>query len=228
MQPIIVYLDQNAWIKLARTHYGLESTAKNALAKLRRLIDEGKVVTPLSCVHIMETATPSDPARRERLARFMVELSHLNAIPPMMAVRKLEVTQSIKRELGFEPALDLRRNLVRPGLAYALGCDLVITSPDPEIKRRLECYLATNEAAVLLLAHGVDRKEMSEINKLHEEDARQIEQIRRAAADVVRRALSAPRPGNLAVACGTRWADSCARRALKKSTPNPRGGGSSA
>lgn len=70
---MLVYLDQNKWIQLARVLYQKETN--DDIAIIKDLVDDGKIVLPLSAWHYMETFRIADLARRQRLGNIMWELS---------------------------------------------------------------------------------------------------------------------------------------------------------
>lgn len=80
--PPRVYLDQNAWIQLARQHHGKTQDAQ--LAGTLRLVQEhasaGISSFPLSASHYFETLKRGDPAARRRLGGFMFSIAGLDRI----------------------------------------------------------------------------------------------------------------------------------------------------
>jgi hypothetical protein len=72
-----LYLDQNAWIALARgawdkTEYPREHAA---LAKVIALVQDSGLIAPLSFTNIYETSKVNDPARRTHLAHVQASIS---------------------------------------------------------------------------------------------------------------------------------------------------------
>ena len=66
---MIVYLDQNKWIELARVVNGKDSSP--AVATVATAVIEGGLELPLSAIHYMETARISDLGSRQRLGKVM-------------------------------------------------------------------------------------------------------------------------------------------------------------
>jgi hypothetical protein len=64
--PLLVYLDQSVWIKLARAANGHADAvdAVDALSRLRALLDADLIVCALSNVHYMQTQAHDWEARR--------------------------------------------------------------------------------------------------------------------------------------------------------------------
>ena len=75
--PKCLYLDQNMWINLATAYYGLSKGKPHvdALEAVRTAVSSGKLLVPFSQVNALEAMIHRDAARRERLAKFIVELS---------------------------------------------------------------------------------------------------------------------------------------------------------
>src|SRR5438128_226079 len=101
--PPRIYLDQNAWINLARVYYGKDKSGKYdaPLDALVRAADSDQVRVPLSFNHLIEVCASGDIARRRRLARFMITVSKQYAIVPFMRVRHEEALAAVMRRFGI-------------------------------------------------------------------------------------------------------------------------------
>jgi hypothetical protein len=75
--PRLLYLDQNAWIALARGAWDAAAwpTEHAALTRVIRALQAGRILTPLSFTNIYETAKINDPVRRTHLAGVQSSLS---------------------------------------------------------------------------------------------------------------------------------------------------------
>lgn len=67
----IVYLDQNAWVALARGSWDKAKFAREhaALTKVVERVRSNEIIVPLSFANIYETAKINDPVRRATMAR---------------------------------------------------------------------------------------------------------------------------------------------------------------
>src|SRR5258708_2799171 len=77
--PVVVYLDQNKWIELARMRLE-RSNARGTAAfvdELVSLVARGTALFPLSLGHYQETFRQSNPQRRHQLAQTMFALAGL-------------------------------------------------------------------------------------------------------------------------------------------------------
>ena len=94
----LVYLDLNHWIYLAQAANGHPDGRlfHDALALLRALCSEGRVVCPLSSTHYMEMWGIGDERRRFDVAAVMEELSNFRCLIP----------RDMLMEIEFEAALD--------------------------------------------------------------------------------------------------------------------------
>jgi hypothetical protein len=122
--PLILYLDQNKWIELAREYHGRSnsSAAQRALERMAPLITDGRLVAPLSAIHYMETHRHPDPSRRKRLGRCMIALSRGCTVAPWKLVLRHEVSRALRRtnlSITEIPLAYLGR-----GLRHAFGQEL--------------------------------------------------------------------------------------------------------
>lgn len=92
---MIVYLDQNKWIELARIIYGKDQSkaAKEILVSLRAAQEVGALELPLSAIHYMETARISNAGKKARLGAVMWEFSKGTTIASIKSIvtHELEV-----------------------------------------------------------------------------------------------------------------------------------------
>ncbi len=74
---MLVYLDQNKWIELARAYYGKDKSqeSQKVLSIIKRALAEEKIILPLSSNHYMETARISNAGRKARLGKVMWRFS---------------------------------------------------------------------------------------------------------------------------------------------------------
>ncbi|MCG3178249.1 MAG: hypothetical protein BIFFINMI_00575 [Phycisphaerae bacterium] len=181
--PLFVYLDQNMWIGLARCFYGFDDALKHRplLDKLLELARNDKIALPLSGVHLMETAVPENRDRRERLARFMIQMSRGLFIVPLMTVRRLEILQAVARKLGCRPITCVRDGVVRRGLPHAFGCELSIKGVSDGLKTELMALFDSDDVMVAMLVDAIDRGEVQAAQKDDAQAAEQLEEIRRRA-----------------------------------------------
>jgi hypothetical protein len=95
--PKLLCLDQNKWIDLARAHYLLDEgvTFRPALDAVREAVGKGTLVVPFTAANVYEAAEPANEARRERLARFMVDLSANHSLINHQIVMREELTRAI-------------------------------------------------------------------------------------------------------------------------------------
>jgi hypothetical protein len=129
--PKCLYLDQNKWIDLARTHYGRPGGEpfQNALRAVRGGVKSGKLIVPFSIVNAQEAMIPQDAGRRERLARFMVELSGNLTILPEQAACRWEIRNAVGRVLVTGSPTAVRPLAVQQGFTHALGLGVQVLGP---------------------------------------------------------------------------------------------------
>lgn len=100
---IRMYLDQFAWIDLARAAHGRSGSsegADDALAVIRHGVGRRLLSCPLSAVHYMETLVRTNAPSRHRLATVMAELSRFDTIAPPSAVLPRELDIALNTMVG--------------------------------------------------------------------------------------------------------------------------------
>lgn len=107
---MVIYLDQNKWIELARIVNGREKSEDSAeiLRELRAATHRGHKFV-LSSINLMEFAKHGDPSRRARLGEVMWEFSQNWVLPPPHDVVCREIEAAFQsfgynvppRELSF-------------------------------------------------------------------------------------------------------------------------------
>lgn len=117
---MIIYLDQNKWIELAKTFYGKDKSprAGNIKKEFTAAINSGAIL-PLSAIHYMELANISNDGRRARLGEVMWTFSKGYTIA---SYREL-IRQEIEVGLGtIFPSIAPRKiKLIGRGSEHAFG-----------------------------------------------------------------------------------------------------------
>jgi hypothetical protein len=119
--PPSVYLDQFAYIRLARAGLGrgLAEDADHHQRLMQQAI-AGKLRFPLSAVHYLETWRQANPTRRHELAVEMIRLSRLNAIAPARIVWRAEIRIAVHKTFGGPRPID-PISVWGQGAAHAFG-----------------------------------------------------------------------------------------------------------
>ena len=135
-----VYLDQRDWITLAREHYGVTSdpAIADVLAMVREAASHGHASFPLSSGHYIETYRHGDPGRRQRLGRFMAEVSRFHTIAPAPSLLRDEVHVAVHDIVGLAPV-----RCPTPfgrGHAHAFGRQATYLADDEPVKRAVAQY----------------------------------------------------------------------------------------
>lgn len=104
-KTLIVYLDQNKWIDLAKARVGRADGQKYqaVLEKITEVVSQGKAVFPLSWVHFVETRKKRDLKKRRELAEIMAEISQGTAIIPKSIIMNWELEYAIAMAFGETP-----------------------------------------------------------------------------------------------------------------------------
>jgi hypothetical protein len=186
--PKLLYLDQNKWIDLSNAYYGhvKGELFKEVLTAVRNAVDAGTLIVPFSAVNMVEMYAASCAERRERLARFMVDLSCNRSILPEIIVRPWEVRNAVHAFFGRPEPGAIRRSIVREGIGNALGLHIRISGLPPEAEAAVLQHSNSSEMSVQYLLFSGDNRELAE--KLRAEESAILglqEQVRtRSAADI--------------------------------------------
>lgn len=153
--PRMLCLDMNHWIHLARAHYGREPTqeAVAALEVIRRCVRSGKLMVPIASTNVLEAAEVSDPERRERLARFMVELSSNLSVVNHDVIALGECKMALMRKYIVRACFPIRSQLVHRGLAPVFGQRFRLRHE--ELGELYDAVQDAPELSEFLLAHGL-------------------------------------------------------------------------
>ncbi|MBX3037385.1 MAG: hypothetical protein KF758_10805 [Anaerolineales bacterium] len=105
-KTLIVYLDQNKWIDLAKAQVGRADGQKYqaVLEKITEVVDQGKAIFPLSWIHFVETRKKHNLKKRKELAKVMAEISQGIAIVPKSKIMNWELERAIAMAFGETPS----------------------------------------------------------------------------------------------------------------------------
>ena len=120
---MIVYLDQNKWIELAKIYHGKDKSdrAITIRSKIDTSINYGYTF-PLSAAHYMEFARISDCGRRSRLGEVMWKYSGGITLVSSKEIVEREVEIGLQEHItGIVPR---ELNLIGKGIAHAFGEEL--------------------------------------------------------------------------------------------------------
>jgi hypothetical protein len=126
--PLIVYLDQNKWIELARISNGIDSDMgrSDLLSAIRRAGQARRACFPLSSSHLGELTVIKDVERRRRLAKFMLELSEDDTLLPWNRVIEAELELALQLFLPAQTRLS-----VKPVPVLGRGFNHAVGTTDP-------------------------------------------------------------------------------------------------
>jgi hypothetical protein len=147
----ILYMDQNAWIYLAKQRYHGKGEYAEALQSISAAVDAGKLIVPLSLANLDETTkTQRMDGGRERLARFMFEISKGYTIMPYSSVIDAEIYDAVLRRTGRK---GLAINIIKKGISNLVGAKASIKGNIPDdLKKKLERVTGSPETLLFLLS----------------------------------------------------------------------------
>jgi hypothetical protein len=138
----MVYLDLNHYIYLAQASQAGGTAQLPAKLKpyaelaetARKAKADGRVMFPLSNVHLMELSKVTDPRQRADVAAAMEELSDFNYILDRVTLGQLEMDAGLDRLYGVEKNVDEYLPLVAPSFAHGFGRVVKLTVKNAEGK----------------------------------------------------------------------------------------------
>lgn len=182
--PKLLYLDQCHWINLARANYGhpMGHPIQDAFAAVRKAVDGGKLILPFSVAHDLDMMSDPYPDRRERLARFMVDLSRNRTLLPFWTVQSWEIKNALGQLFGQESRIPIRSGIVGEGLANAFGKQLRCAGPNPEVEAAVQQFAKSPSMTLKLLLAVGDNNELTRQYRADEAAfVAHLEQIRQRA-----------------------------------------------
>lgn len=142
---MIVYLDQNKWIELARIVNGRETSerAKVILYALDAAIESGCIL-PLSAMHYMETARISNVERKARLGAVMWKYSKGSSLASYPYVVRYEIEVALSKHFANVKPSGLF-TLLGHGVSHAFGENRT-SNFSPEIEDEIERSMLTGNS----------------------------------------------------------------------------------
>jgi hypothetical protein len=121
--PLLVYLDLNHWVGLAKAATGHRDGARyqTLLEACRTVRQASAALFPLSATHYMEVAKIADARRRADLAGILEELSGFHTLLGRSAIVELEFETALDRLVRPNPSPPKAVDLVGLGVCHALG-----------------------------------------------------------------------------------------------------------
>jgi hypothetical protein len=123
--PLLVYLDLNHWIGLAKAATGHSDGARlrPALEQCRAVRTTGQAVFPLSTSHYMELGKIKDPAQRRDVAAVMEDLSGFASLMTRTVVMRLEIEGVLEERFGDADWSYRPLSLIGYGFGPVFGVD---------------------------------------------------------------------------------------------------------
>jgi hypothetical protein len=170
---IKLYLDQNAWIYLSKSYYGIDkdTTLSEICSHLMKSSDEGCIICPLSVNHIIESLKHYNKDRRKRFAEFIIKVSKGYTIFPYSKIIPWEIKNAVNGLFGKEQ-LDLSKRVIGKGISFSLGAKAIIKGDiSKEIKDMLTEKLESSDALKMLLSGEYSTESFHKVNS----DGKRIE-----------------------------------------------------
>jgi hypothetical protein len=181
--PKVLCLDANHWIGLAQARNGLPrgSRYRAPLRAIEEAISGGKLVAPICVANALEAAKPGNADQRERLARFMVDLSRNHALINNLDLKKAEIEIALRRlYLGDSHTSGLRSRLLLRGMtAAATGTLFEIHTGNPTMDAIVNRSMLDPEVSTAELAHALPRETVEAFRQADTKSAATFAAIRK-------------------------------------------------
>jgi len=196
----VVYLDTKDWIELARGYYE-KSQGFQKIAQI--VVDKsgaGQAIFPLSIIHFSETVRNLNPARRRRLAEYMILVSHGWAILPAPTIISPEIENACLEYMGLPPRYTLENFVFKKGISQLMGARGTLvakngTKVPPELERQILDKIESADTLLWFMRRGLSSSHVIKGLKAAEDEAKKLEQIRQSFQskfkdnDLLRRAI---------------------------------------
>ena len=140
---MIVYLDENKWIQIARVWHGKDSSP--AVSRIAKLAEAGAFQLPLSAAHYIETTRTSNAERRQRLGLVMWQLSRGQTLRSQKSILVHEAEVALSHE--FPNVQPKPFELVGTGVTHAFGMEYRAQLP-PVARPIIERAILTGESVL--------------------------------------------------------------------------------
>lgn len=172
---MIIYLDQNKWIELAKMFHGKDNSlrAKRIVRAMDAVCAAGHATVPLSAIHYMETSRISNEGRKVRLGATMWRFSRGRTIAgyPTVVRHELEVALAMQ----FPNVVPCELQLLGSGHAHAFG----------EVSDPPHVFAEEFERSMLMGNEGLRIPPLASFPSQHRENFRKhLATLRARAADV--------------------------------------------
>lgn len=129
-RQLLIYLDQNKWIDLARAFHDRPdgNRFKSVLQKIKLAGEEGKAILPLSGTHVIETRASKDMSKRLRLSQVMSSISRGWTIAPSYVITPVELGMSVAKT--FDQPLPAQPITFGRGIPFACGITMKLHKVD--------------------------------------------------------------------------------------------------
>ncbi len=120
--PKYLYLDQNIWIYLGQVHYGINNDKNlvRILEKIKRLVDDNKLIVPINVTNVVELYKASDSGKRERLAKFMISISKGYCFIQFVYLTEVEIINLIRKIFGLSE-LNIQEQAIGQGTHFLIA-----------------------------------------------------------------------------------------------------------
>jgi len=146
---MIIYLDQNKWIDLAKAIINPRKNPKYVKAAnlVVKKIENSEWILPLSSMHVFETSSRAEKESRKRLVNVMAKISNGYSIKSFLDIQKIELMNIFLNICNPEKIQKIEAVVKNPLVAIGLEKMIIDSKTDliPEnIKQQLSSIITTH------------------------------------------------------------------------------------
>ncbi|MGO4680190.1 hypothetical protein [Microbacterium sp. 2MCAF23] len=119
--PVVVYLDMNVWVSMARGNSQGDQRWIAARSALEAAVSRGQAVVPLAVAHYLELWHRRDQRSREQVGALIRDLTGYATIPSPYLVRRREVRALVTQLAGAPGSFPSTTDLLGHGAGHAFG-----------------------------------------------------------------------------------------------------------
>lgn len=120
-RPVVVYLDMNVWVTMARGNSQGDQRWTAACSGLEEAVSGGQAVVPLAIAHYLELWHRRDQRSREEVGALMRDVTGYATIPSPYLVRRREVRALVAQLAGVPNSSPSTSDLLGHGAGHAFG-----------------------------------------------------------------------------------------------------------
>jgi hypothetical protein len=191
--PLAIYLDLNKWVDLSLAYHSRPGGEPylELLQRIIRLVEDNKVILPLSATHLIETRKSRNTERRKRLASVLSLLSKGITIAPQDRMARWEILKSLS--VIFEKPVPEIPSAFGIGIPFAFGLTQKVyekssgrpVNIDKQFRQQVDSFLASRKIVEMFLAdESNESQNLKTVQQYEASSAEFIHKVEKFRSDV--------------------------------------------